>query len=225
MNMFQFAQIPAQYGSLNQRHLARINDTVMGALDVQPRLVFIRCDLHEPKEYSLSENSLEWDAPMFFVNANVDMFKRFFASFKAQVDTYMRNRAIQGKRLYKTCYVNYIWVRELSKSGRVHYHVVLILNKDLFYKKGSMNHSKSLVWKIKQAWASALGMMVEEIEGLVHISEGKPNTLGGDRTTVKFQEKLGLLAKALAYLAKEKTKAYGDGRRNFGCSNPRKGLI
>ena len=68
MNMFQFAQIPAQYGSLNQHHLARINDTVMGALALHPRVLIARIDLRILNNGGYSDNPLERDVPTCFVN-------------------------------------------------------------------------------------------------------------------------------------------------------------
>ncbi|WP_141709694.1 YagK/YfjJ domain-containing protein, partial [Vibrio splendidus] len=41
----------------------------------------------------------------------------------------------------------------------------------------------------------------------------------------RFQKDLDEVAVRLAYMAKHETKILGDGRRNFGCSNPKKELI
>ncbi|WP_299686996.1 inovirus-type Gp2 protein, partial [uncultured Vibrio sp.] len=100
MNMFQFAQIPAKYGSLNQRYLVRINDTVMGALAIHPRALLARIDLRIPNNGLNSDNPLERDVPTCYVNTDVDLMKRFIASLKVQMNFDQRNKAKQGKRIH-----------------------------------------------------------------------------------------------------------------------------
>ncbi len=78
---------------------------------------------------------------------------------------------------------------------------------------------------VNRAWASALGLTADEIVGLVHIPERPMYTLNRNHPSARFQKDLNEVAVRLAYLAKNETKILGDGRRNFGCSNPRKGLI
>ncbi|MEZ8863189.1 inovirus Gp2 family protein [Vibrio sp. 10N.247.311.51] len=224
MNMFQFAQIPAKYGSLNQRHLARINDTVMGALAIHPRVLIARIDLRIPNNGGNSDNPLERDTPTCYPNTDVDLMKRFIASLKAQMNFDQMNKARQRKPIY-SCPLYYIWVRERNTSHNEHYHVVLIVNQDAYYPFGRLHYEGTLACMVQKAWASALGLTTDEVEGLVHIPERPMYTLNRNHPPARFQKDLDEIAVRLAYLAKAETKILGDGRRNFGCSNPRKGLI
>ncbi|MEZ8962328.1 inovirus Gp2 family protein [Vibrio cyclitrophicus] len=224
MNMFQFAQIPAKYGSLNQRYLVRINDTVMGALAIHPRVLIARIDLRIPNNGLNSDNPLERDVPTCYVNTDVDLMKRFIASLKVQMNFDQRNKAKQGKRIHP-CPLNYVWVRERSTSHNEHYHVVLIVNQDAYYPFGRLHYEGTLACMVNRAWASALGLTADEIVGLVHIPERPMYTLNRNHPPARFQKNVDEVAVRLAYLAKNETKVLGDGLRNFGCSNPRKGLI
>ncbi|MCY9863346.1 inovirus Gp2 family protein [Vibrio coralliirubri] len=224
MNMFQLAHIPAKYGSLNQHHLARINDTVMGALALHPRTLIARVDLRILNNGGYSDNPLERDVPTCFVNIGVGLMKRFLASLNAQIATDQMNKAKQGKRIHP-CPLNYVWVRERSTSHNEHYHVALVVNQDAYYPLGKLHYEGTLACMVNKAWASALGLTVDEIEGLVHIPERPMYTLNRNHPPARFQKNLDEAAVRLAYLAKAETKILGDGRRNFGCSNPRKGLI
>ncbi|MEZ8229445.1 inovirus Gp2 family protein [Vibrio splendidus] len=224
MNMFQFAQIPAKYGSLNQYHLSRINDTVMGALERYCRMLLVRIDLRIPINGMNSDNPLERDVPICFVNIGVGLIKRFIASLNAQVATDQMNKAKEGKRVYD-CQLNYIWVRERNTSYNEHYHLVIMVNQNSYYPFGRLHHEGTLACMVQKAWASALGLTRDEVEGLVHIPERPMYTLNRNHPPAQLQKDLGEVALRLAYLAKYETKVLGDGHRNFGCSNPRKGLI
>ncbi|MGR5254349.1 inovirus Gp2 family protein [Vibrio astriarenae] len=224
MNFFQSAQIPVNYGSLNQHYLSRINDTVAGALAIHPRMLVARVDLRLPNNGSNSNNPLERDAPTCFFNSNADLMKRFIASLRSQIATDQAHKAKQGKRVFR-CPLNYIWVRERCSSQHEHYHLALMVNKDSYYPLGRFHHEGSLACMVKKAWASALGLNSFEAEGLVHVPDNPAYALNSNHSPVRLQTDLGELAVRLAYFAKDRTKVSGDGRRNFGCSNPRKGLI
>lgn len=224
MNMFQFAQIPLSYGSLNQHHLARINDTVMGALANHNRVLVARIDLRIPNNGGNSDNPLDRDTPTCYPNTDVDLMKRFIASLKVQMNFDQRNKAKQGKRIYP-CPLNYIWVRERSTSHNEHYHVALVVNQESYYTLGQLDYEGALACMVNRAWASALGITTDDVGRSVHIPNNSTYTLNRNHPPARFQKDLGEVAVRLAYLAKTETKILGDGRRNFGCSNPRKGLI
>lgn len=221
MNMFQFTQIPPQYGSLNQHHLTRINDTVMGALANHPRVLIARIDLRILNNGGYSDNPLERDVPTCFVNIGVGLIKRFIASLNAQIATDQMNKAKEGKRVYY-CPLNYVWVRERNTSHNEHYHVVLVINQESYYPLGRIHYEGTLACMVNNAWASALGLTTDEIKGLVHIPENPMYTLNRNHPPARFQKDLGEVAVRLAYLAKAETKILGDGRRNFGCNNQKK---
>lgn len=210
-----------QCGPLNQHYLNRIEATLQGALDVSPRLTVIRVDLRLPNTGIFSDDPLEWDTPTMFANTTSNLMARFIASLKAQIEAegYAKLRA--GKRTHPT-ELHHVWAREYSQEHKEHYHVALMVNKDRYFSLGNFNTPGTLAWMIKKAWTSALGLDVEHFYTLVHIPQNPIYTLNHNAPRDLFLGQLYPTLTRLSYLAKEKTKFYGTGKRNFGCSNPKK---
>ncbi|MBO2583550.1 inovirus Gp2 family protein [Shewanella algae] len=205
-------------GPLNKNYLKRIVETVYGALAIYPRLTVIRVDLRLPDNGAYSDNPLEHDAPMFFANISPNLIKRFIASLKAQIEAEQYAKVREGKRVHY-CDTQHIWAREYSQNHKSHYHLALLFNKDRYHGLGSYAGYNSLAGKIRKAWASALGMPIEECFTLVHFPENPVYHLNHNVPPKMFMSQLLPLLVRLSYLAKEKTKVYGTGQRNFGCSN------
>jgi hypothetical protein len=70
--------------------------------------------------------------------------------------------------------------------------------------------------RTKKAWASALGLELWEVEGLVNFTNNGLFRL--DTNSSSYQEGYHELFFAISYLAKIKTKQYGDGAKSYGCS-------
>ncbi|WP_241342879.1 YagK/YfjJ domain-containing protein, partial [Pseudomonas aeruginosa] len=95
---------------------------------------------------------------------------------------------------------------------------------------GSVDHYSServnMIDRLQEAWASALGLSVWLVEGLVHIPEKatyrvdrKPRerkVAGSDRKVLV--DELPELFYRASYLCKVATKSYGDRQRGFGAS-------
>ena len=75
---------------------------------------------------------------------------------------------------------------------------------------------KNMAERIRNAWASALGMRVENTIGLVHFPENATYHLNVNSTD--FDMSYQALFNRLSYFAKVDTKHYGDGTNNFGSS-------
>ncbi|MBZ8889790.1 inovirus-type Gp2 protein, partial [Escherichia coli] len=90
---------------------------------------------------------------------------------------------------------------------------LLLVNRDTWCRAGDYRDPGSLAGMIKQAWCSALGVDTGDHTTLAHFPVRPAVWLERDDDT-GFQQ---VLARA-DYLAKESTKAYGTGERNFGCS-------
>lgn len=208
-------------GPLNAHYLKRIEETVYGALVIHPRLTVVRIDLRIPDCLGYSDDTLDRDTPLFFANTGPNLIKRFIASLKAQIEAQRYIRATQGKRNY-LCELQYIWVREQSQEHKAHYHMALMLNKDCFFLLGNYNTTGTLAWMIKKAWASAMGLEVNDFYNLVHFPEHPVYTLNHNAPHQEFMAQLYPLLTRLSYFAKERTKVHGAGHRNFGCSNPKK---
>ncbi|MOA55477.1 hypothetical protein D3C78_1792760 [compost metagenome] len=69
---------------------------------------------------------------------------------------------------------------------------------------------------ITGAWYSALGLELDDHQGLVHFPDKCRYVL--DTNNPDFSEHYHDLLNRLDYLSKVETKVFGEGDRNFGCS-------
>jgi hypothetical protein len=116
--------------------------------------------------------------------------------------------------------VRYIWVREQHQSDRQHYHVFIFLNQENYKDLNNSNILRHrLAGKIQEAWCSALKEMpVDVFKTLVHFPEHCVYYIHTDRQQQEVEEDRGEVIYRASYLAKDKTKHYGNGYRSFGCS-------
>jgi len=208
-------------GLLNQHYLYRIEETIGGALELHPRLMVVRIDLRLPNNGSYSENTLEQDSVTSFANTGVNIVKRFMSSLRAQIAAEADGKKKAGARVHQ-CELNYIWAREYSQKLKEHYHVALTLNKDRYFSLGDYKKHSSLAGMIIKAWASALGMLITEVGPLVHFPKNPVYHLDHNASHEEYTKQICLVLMRLSYLAKENSKVYGTGNRNFGCSKPQK---
>lgn len=114
------------------------------------------------------------------------------------------------------CDLKYLWVREQSSTGQVHYHVMLLLNGNMVQK------AHGLLVGMAVRWQRALG--IEHGQGLVHLcSSGHPgNPYGGvmiRRDDPRSQDVYESCYTWGSYLAKCATKGNAPAFVNeFGCS-------
>ncbi|HDW1401452.1 TPA: inovirus Gp2 family protein [Escherichia coli] len=176
----------------------RIRETVRHALNVHSRLTALRVDLRFP------------DVP---VATDAAVISRFINALKARIDAYQKRKHREGKRVHPTT-LHYVWAREFGEcKGKKHYHLMLLVNRDTWCRAGDYRAPGSLAGMIKQAWCSALGVDAGRYDTLAHFPVRPAVWLERDDDT-GFQQVL----ERADYLAKESTKAYGTGERNFGCS-------
>ncbi len=142
---------------------------------------------------------------------------RFIESLKAKVAADLRRKEQAWDRKL-SCSLKDVWVREFGHcKGKMHFHVLLLLNKDVYYSLGDFKDaSGNLSAMIRQAWCSALGLPYPEFQQLVHFPEG--GVMYMDKKSPEFMQQLQIVLDRADYLAKESTKQYGDGQRSFGCS-------
>ena len=91
---------------------------------------------------------------------------------------------------------------------------LLFFNKDAYYHLGDYERSDTLRGLITGAWYSALGLELEDHQGLVHFPANGRYIL--DINDPDFPEQYQRLLARLDYLTKLDTK--GSGQRNFGYS-------
>lgn len=193
--------------TVNQDYLKRMNQVLSRVLSEKKRVSAFRIDLRFPSGNSDYHNDTK-------------VITRFIESLKEKIKWDVKNKSkLWGKALTEK--LDYIWVREVgSESHHAHYHVILFLNKDIYYSLGNYKKNDgNLAALINQAWKSALNIKFEIVSGLVHFA-GSYHLVQYQgivlNTTLQFE--LDKLQQTFHYLAKDYTKAYSSGFRSIGCS-------
>ncbi|HED3891692.1 TPA: inovirus Gp2 family protein [Morganella morganii] len=188
--------------SYNAEYRRLFEGVIDSAVTEFPRTLALRIDLRYPPDYVYDRSNRE--------------ITRFIESLKARLCTDTDRKAQRwGRRLSHR--LRYIWVREFGGvRHRKHYHLVLLLNKDIYHTAGRFNGEDSLAGMIQQAWCSALGLRTEYYACLVHFPEKGAMYLCYHNPDYTAQR--ALLVMRLDYLAKDHTKDYHDGYRSVGTS-------
>jgi len=192
----------------NPAYQQRIELALNHAIEQYPRLNVVRFDLYLPDYYQCL------DIPKAVAN---NLISRFFASLKARLSSDAIQRRRLGHRVHDTG-LYYVWAREVGElAGKEHYHIAIFINKDRFHSLGSYDcNSGSLASLIIKAWASALGIPDYEAQSLVNFPDNACNWIESNSKNYSTQRDTSV--SRLNYLAKNKTKVYGTGKRNFGTS-------
>lgn len=200
----------AAYGILNPRHIKKIKTTLDKSTEEYPRTLLVRVDLFVPdKSY----------------NNDSGLITRFHESLKAQIEADMLGRGKMGKRVH-LCKVRFVWAREFHECGRKHYHVALFLNKDTYAYPGTYRPSEqgtyihNLAFMIMEAWARTLKRNCEKESEQYYpnINFPTPCYMHLNRNSRYYEYEYKKALDWINYLAKEYSKDYTDGQRNFGSS-------
>lgn len=141
------------------------------------------------------------------------VLERFLASFKAKI-RHNRNKAQESNQYAHDSIVRYVWCREFGQHGIPHYHLVILLNNDAFCTLGKFEMDRdNLFNRLHEAWASALGLAVESVVGLVEFPKSPFYLLERNDP-----ESIADFFYRVSYLCKADTKVFGDGRHAFGSS-------
>ncbi|MGJ3448729.1 inovirus Gp2 family protein [Enterobacter sp. PTB] len=196
------------YYFLNKEHVKRLRATLDKALSEYPRLLVVRVDLKLPDD--------DYDSTVI---------TRFIVSLKAQISADLRRKQKEGKRLHH-CRVRFAWVREFGCTGKKHYHLVLLFNKDTYGYPGSYyrkndKYKHNLAFMIMEAWGRTLDPYgfnnTEEYYSLVSFPSTNCYYQLNTRKS-SFDSDYQTAINHINYLAKVHSKDYSDGQRNFGCS-------
>ncbi|NAX49053.1 inovirus-type Gp2 protein [Photobacterium halotolerans] len=213
-NTYNGLPIQGLIEEMNTRYLDSIISALELSLEDYSRTYAIRVDLRLPN----IDNSLDYlgrDEIVSYNRNRTNLMKRFMESLNAKIKAQDIKKRREGKRVY-SCTVRYAWAKERDTSINEHYHIVLFLNKDRFYQAGSYRHEGSLASLIIEAWASALGVDISDSFRLVHFPRNHGYYL--NEKSESFSQKYSDLFYRLSYLAKKRTKCYGEGTRCFGSS-------
>ena len=188
-------------GALLSEYLDRLALVLESSVNQYGRVFAFRLDLRFP-ELQLSQ----------LFNSNV-VVERFFASFKAKIK-HNRSKAKELSPYAHDSVVRYVWCREYGRHGVPHYHLVILLNNDAFCTLGKFEMDRdNLFNRLHEAWASALGLSVTNVIGLVELPRNPFYLLRRDDP-----ESIAQFFYRASYLCKADTKQYGDRIHCFGSS-------
>lgn len=198
----------------NPAYQKRIELVLDHSISKYPRLNVFRFDLRLPDYY------LDIDTPSPLAT---NLISKFFASLKAKLGNDLLKRRRLGKRVHDS-ELYYVWAREVGDiKNKEHYHIAIFINKDRFHSFGNYDcNSGSLASLVIQSWASALNIPDEEAATLVHFP--KEPSCWIEQNSEEYCSQRALADLRLKYLAKNQTKVYGLGKRNFGASQVPKKL-
>jgi Inovirus Gp2 len=196
--------LPIQFdkGPFILEYLHRLYQTMNCAID-QYRCVFaFRLDLRFPPgpiPHDLSDDN--------------QIIERFIESFKAKI-RHNRQLALRENKYAHDTVVRYVWAREVGQQGRPHYHLAILLNFDAFSTLGYFSSGRDNNFKrLQGAWASALGLPLDAVDGLLEIPKNAYYHIhrDDDASIAKFFFRA-------SYLCKSATKSFGNGSHGFGAS-------
>ncbi len=199
----QYLGMPIQFtkGPFVAEYLQRLHQTLLSALDEYREVFAFRFDLRMPK------------GSLPTVRYENQLIDRFIESFKAKIK---HNREM-ARRVNKNSHdtkVHYVWTREVGSRGRPHYHLAILLNHDAYCAIGHYSLGRENIFnRLNEAWASALGVAISDIVGLVEIPRDPSYRIGRhDKDCISdffFRT---------SYLCKSATKSFGNGGHGFGTS-------
>lgn len=198
---YQDLAVQTARGPLVLEYLDRLNQVIALSIQQYARVFAFRFDLRFPVYQYLP-----------YADSN-EVIERFFASFKAKI-RHNRNKALEDNRYAHDTVVRFVWCRELGQHGIPHYHSAILLNNDAFCTLGQFEMGRqNLFNRLHQAWASALGISVEEVVGLVELPNSPFYVLRRE-----CPESVAEFFYRASYLCKADTKHYANGVHGFGAS-------
>jgi len=194
-----------KYKPYAEEYLKIINKVFRKALQEYPRSLVIRFDLRMPEDF---EGKQFGDRLM----------TRFVKSMREIIDADLARKERMNKRTHN-CYMRFVWVREIDQSNNPHFHVVILLNRDVYRNLGKYGAiDENMANRINRAWASALKRKTAWYDGLVYFPKNCTYFLNFNEPIEVFLPKFKDCFRRVAYLAKIKTKAFGYPGRNIGYS-------
>lgn len=196
--------LPIQFdkGPFIREYLDRLHQTVARALADHRRVFAFRFDLRFPDH--LNERNFNFD------NQVID---RFVESFKAKL-RHNRQMAKRENVYAHDTVLRYVWTREVGQLGKPHYHFAVLLNYDAFCSIGTFEIGRDNMFnRLHEAWASALGLLVSDVIGLVNFPKNCYYHLNRE-DNVGIED----FFYRVSYLCKSATKIYGNGNHGFGAS-------
>jgi hypothetical protein len=203
---FETLPVMVDKGPFVMEYLCRLKRTIDQALAQYSRVLAFRVDLRLPQDIDIPDHA--------YTNQVVS---RFIASFNAKIEHNL-DKARERNHYARDCKVRYVWAREVGGGGMPHYHLLILLNRDAYYTVGRLRSERANnISRMEEAWASALGLSLDQVRGLVHIPENPEYRI--DRYVRPGNEdELPALFHRASYLCKTATKSFGKRLRGFDTS-------
>lgn len=193
------------------RYLSILDKVITNAQNSHSRTFAIRLDLRYSREWFINDDSISC-----YPDLSSDVMKHFLGSLNAQIEHYRYQRRQEGLRDIP-CELRYLWVREQDEAPYPHYHVVLFLNRDLFWQLGSYDpEARNLRNMIISAWLRALKVDQNDYRYLVHFPENNTYTLNTNSPDYPDQYRRFIFR--TSYLCKKRTKHINRDYRSIGYS-------
>jgi hypothetical protein len=184
------------------KYLETLNAVIGSALSDYGKVFAFRFDLRLP-------HAVQADAGAF----ENSVVSRFVESLKAKI-RHNRMQAKASGALVHDSKVRYFWVREVGVCGRVHFHFAVLVNGHAYNWLGNYQSSRdNMSNRIREAWASALRVSLDEARPLVHFPENPSYIIFRDD-----QVSIAEFFRRASYLCKADTKCYGAGHHGYGAS-------
>lgn len=183
-------------------YLESIDTVFTNAFNDYGRLIVVRIDLRYPNR-----------PDVFHQEGDIgDFFKKLDYQFKVE-----RTRRMKSYGRGHSCVLRGFWCIEQDSSSNPHYHVVLVLHEAFFGCLGQFKgNTRSLSHFIRLAWARVLGVSLSELGGVVEFPDN--GTYRIKRSDSHDCPVFQAMYYRVSYLAKLKTKHYGDYKKSFGAS-------
>jgi len=203
-------QQKAKYGPLIWNYLTATVDEILAAIESQPSILIFRADLRFPNFM-----------PRGPMHDNNQVLTDFFRYFKREIK--------RASKAYKP-FFRYVWARERDTSQKPHYHVLIMLNYNVFSSIGKMEANEydvylrdNLFHRMMRCWYRALGLFMTEPYGkLIHIGKDpKTKKLWVKKLKREKWEDINQAVYNASYLCKQHSKRFGEGVRLFGTSQGR----
>ncbi|MGY2228157.1 inovirus Gp2 family protein [Pseudomonas tolaasii] len=201
---FEDLPVMVDKGPFVREYLSALKRTIELAMAEYPRVLAFRVDLRLPQAIDLSDYTNQ-------------IISDFFESFRRKIQ-YHQTKVRERNGYARGCKVRYVWSREFGQGGKPHYHVLILLNGDAYYTVGRLRSERvNMISRMEEAWASALGLSVDQVRGVVHIPENPEYRIDRHVRSGDVGE-LPALFRRSSYLCKKATKSFGDRQRGFDTS-------
>ncbi|MBN8503070.1 MAG: inovirus Gp2 family protein [Burkholderiales bacterium] len=200
--LFNGLPIMIEYLPMITEMLESLYDVTSCAVTQYSRVFAFRVDLRLPTWIDAEADG--------FTNITIS---KFFESLKAKI-RHNRARASEMAAYAHDTKVRYFWAREVGDWGRVHYHCTILLNANAYNWLGNFRSAgENMATRVFAAWASALGVPVDQAKELVHFPENPAFLLR--------REDPGSIAEFFhraSYMCKAATKHSGYGHHGYSSS-------